>query len=87
MPEPIPDEHIEAMNALAGAIDDVLNGPQLPGLKRARKVGFVLLTANFGEIDNGRVNYISNGNKADMIAMVKEYLARLEGRAGEGGHA
>ena len=87
MPDPIPDEHIEAMNALAGAIDDVLNGPQLPGLQLDRKGCFVLLTANFGEIDNGRVNYISNGNRSDMIAMVKECLARLEGQASEAGRA
>ena len=79
---PIDPAHRANMNALAKAIDEVLNGKDRP-----RKVGFVLLCAEFGKIDNGRVNYISNGDRSDMIAMMKEFIARAEGRYAEGGAA
>lgn len=62
-------------NALASGIDDALNGPGGP-----KKVAFCLFVAEFGKIDGGRVNFVSNGDRADMIAMVKEWLARTEGR-------
>lgn len=70
------------MNALANLIDGLFNGDDEP-----KRVGFVLLMAEFGKIDGGRVNYISNGERADMIAMMKEWLARAEGRYFEGGRA
>ncbi|WP_235890534.1 hypothetical protein [Martelella alba] len=70
------------MNELARRVDEWFNGPRLPGVKRG--VGFVLLVAEFGKIDGGRVNYISNGSREDMVAMLREYLARLEGRAADG---
>lgn len=76
---PIQTEYIASMNELANRIDTWFNGPRLPGVNP--KVGFVLLMAEFGNIEDGRVNYISNGNREDMIAMLREYLARLEGRA------
>lgn len=76
--KPIQPEFHALMNALASGIDQALNGPKLPGVPP--KVGFVLLCAEFGKIEGGKVNYISNGQRADMIAMLKEYLARLEGR-------
>lgn len=75
MPDPIQPQHHHTMNALARGIDEALNGKRKP-----RKLGFILLVAEFGQITNGRVNYISNGERADMIAMMREYLARLEGR-------
>lgn len=79
---PIQQEHREIMNGLAHAIDELFNLPGLP-----KKVGFVLLTAEFGKIDGGRVNYISNGERTDMLAMMKELTARFEGRYQEGGAA
>lgn len=78
MAEPIQAEHHAMMNALAGGIDEILNGAPKPGVKP--KLGFILLVAEFGKIDGGRVNYISNGQRADMLAMLREYLARIEGR-------
>lgn len=74
--DPIQSKFQELMRGLAQGIDEVLNGK-----KRPKRVGFILLVAEFGKIDDGRVNYISNGERADMIAMLKEYLARVEGRA------
>lgn len=70
------------MNAMATAIDQTLNGTKQP-----KRFAFVMLVAEFGQIDNGRVNYISNGSREDMIAMMKEFIARAEGRYVETGGA
>lgn len=78
MADPIQAEHHALMNALAHGVDEALNGPRQIGIKP--RLGFVLLVAEFGKIDGGRVNYISNGNREDMLAMCREYLARAEGR-------
>lgn len=83
MSDPIQPQHHEAMNGLAAGIDDVLNGKELPGLPRKKKIGFVLLVAEFGKMEGGRVNYISNGERDDMLTMCREYLARAEGRVVE----
>ena len=72
---PIESAHRARMNALAKVIDDALNGPERP-----RKVAFTLLVTEFGQIESGRVNYISNGSREDMAVMLKELLARFEGR-------
>jgi hypothetical protein len=79
MTDPIAAKYHDLMNGLAHGIDDILNGDKEP-----KKVGFVLIMAEFGEITDGRVNYISNGEREDMLAMVKEWLARAEGRYVEG---
>lgn len=82
---PIEEAHRELMNDIARAIDKGFNG-ELRG--HDRKVAFVLLTANFGDYEGGRVNYISNGERADIIAMMKELIGRFEGRvADQGGKA
>jgi len=78
MPDPIRPAYHKSMNSLAQGIDEALNGKRKPG--KPRKLGFILLVAEFGQIENGRVNYISNGRREDMIAMLREYLARAEGR-------
>lgn len=80
MAEPIQSQYRDMMNGLAGGIDEVLNGQTRP-----KKVAFVLLMAEFGKIDDGRVNYISNADRADCIAMMKEWIARAEGRYVEDG--
>lgn len=71
----------EPMRKLATVVDTMLNGPRGMGLDR--RWGFVVLVAEFGRIEGGRVNYISNGERDDMVAMLREYLARLEGRVAE----
>jgi len=75
MADQIQERYRARMNLLARKIDKELNGNG-----KTRKLGFILLTAEFGKIEDGRVNYISNGERADMIAMLREYLARVEGR-------
>jgi len=74
---PIQAQHRMMMNALADVLDRAFNG-EVHG--HDRKVAFVLLSANFGDIAGGRVNYISNGERADIITMMKELIARFEGR-------
>lgn len=78
MADPIAQEQYAMMNVLAEVIDEALNGQRIPGIEP--KIGFVLLVSKFGEIDGGRVNYISNGERESMITMLREYLARAEGR-------
>jgi hypothetical protein len=71
------------MNALAGAIDDLLNGEDCPPDKR--KLGFFLSIFPFGDVQ-GRMNYISNAEGADVRAMLTDILARIDGRLAEPGH-
>lgn len=67
------------MNALAGALDEMFNGK---GCKAEdKKVGFFLTTFEFDA--PGRFNYISNADKVDVRAMLKDVVARIEGRMAE----
>lgn len=74
MGAPIEQQHRAMMKDIARALDTVFNGDARP-----KRVAFCLLVANFGDIQDGRVNYISNAERADMIALAKEWLARVEG--------
>lgn len=69
MSDPIDPRYHELMNALAEGIDQVLGG-----------VAFALLVFEHGKTDGGRVNYIGNANREDMIAAMREFIARAEGR-------
>lgn len=40
-----------------------------------------LLVAPFNAPEGGRVNWVSNGNREDMVTLMKELMARFEGRA------
>ena len=81
---PIEDKYREKMTAIAQALDELLNG-EAKG--PARKTGFVLLVFPFGE-NEGRCNYISNGaNRKDVVAMLKEQIARFEGQPEASGTA
>lgn len=72
---PIEEKFRALMNETARALDRLFNGEK----KGAdREVAFVLLTWNFGE--GGRANYISNGERPEMITAMKELVARFEGR-------
>ena len=78
--KPISKEQREDMNKMAVLLDKVFNGDVRP-----KKVGFALLTYNFGEDikGTGRVNYIGNGERSDVRAALSELLARWEGRYAE----
>jgi hypothetical protein len=81
---PIEEKQREFMNALARGIDDLLNGKDCP--KEKKKTGFTLLVYDFETgPDGGRFNYISNSDRQDVIATMKEVIARHEGRYHEKG--
>lgn len=88
MADQIQGEMILPMNHLAEALDELLNGVAPPPPQTWNKRwGFVLLTAEFGAIQDGRVNYISNGEREDMVALLRELLARFEGQPFQEGRA
>lgn len=72
MSNAIEPQYHAAMNALAEAIDDVLGG-----------LGFALLVFELNKVEGGRVNYISNAKREDMLAAMREFVARSEGRVHE----
>jgi len=77
--QPIPPEFHKLMNDLARELDERFNPPALPGLgERQRRVGFFLTTFEFNK--HGRFNYISNAEKLDVKAMLKDIVARIEAR-------
>lgn len=53
------------MNAIAEVLSEALEGQ-----------GFALLVFDFG--DKGRMNYISNARREDMIVAMKEFISRSE---------
>lgn len=74
--QPIQPEYIEVMRALGRAIDETLNDDEGP-----KTTGFCLLVFPFGQSNNEhRCNYLSNADREDMIATMKEFIARAEGR-------
>lgn len=75
---PIQPEYRELMNQTAEALDQFFNG-SLRGSDR--KIGYVLLTFPFGEVQNSRCNFISNGaDRRDVVTLMKEMIARFEGQ-------
>lgn len=85
MPEqerPIDPELRTQMQGIGAALDFAFNGPESP-----KKYAFALFVFPFGSSDDHRSNYISNGTREDMIATLKEFIARSEGsyvKPGEG---
>jgi hypothetical protein len=79
---PIQPAYRQMMANLAVELDRILNGEADP-----RTVGFCLFVFNLGATENGRVNYISNCDRNEMIVAVKEWLARAEGRVQPPGNA
>lgn len=83
MTAPIQVEYRQRMNDLAATLDEYFNGPEYK--TAGRKVFFALLIGEFDKLDDGRINYISNGSRDDMTSALKELLARWEGRYSEAG--
>jgi hypothetical protein len=70
------------LQSIAAGMDKVLNG-DAKGV--AKRVGFTVLVYNFGDTVN--VNYVSNSDRADMVATLKCLLARWEGQPIQSGRA
>lgn len=73
--EPISPELIKRMNEVARFLDEIFNGINEP-----KKIGFALLTYKFGEQieGTGRVNYIGNGERKDVVNALRELIGRWE---------
>lgn len=70
------------MQSMASALDDVLNEKGKP-----KKNGFVLLVFPFDGPEGQRTNYVSNGQRQDIIVALKEIVARFEGQPHHSGRA
>jgi hypothetical protein len=69
---PIQAAYQNQMRAVASVIHEYFNPTGEEG------VVFTMLLTKSGEMEGGRVNYISNGTRSEMIEMTKEWLARAE---------
>lgn len=78
--QPIQPEFRDLMNNLARGIDEILNDRKTGA---DRRVGFVLLVFNMNQAGERetRCNYISNADRLDIVAMMKDQIARFEGAA------
>jgi hypothetical protein len=72
----------KAMQSLAKMLDAVLNAK--PGRK---DYGFVLLVFNEEGQSGSRTNYVSNCDRKDIIAALKEVTGRFEGQPEQSGRA
>lgn len=85
MADPIHPEVRQQMNHVARLLDESFNEKGKP-----KKYGFALLVFDFTRpgIDREFLSWISNAERADMLVALKEYIARMEGRAPDTeGHA
>jgi hypothetical protein len=80
--EEISREYRRAMNELARDLDAIFNGTRKG---KDRNVCFTLLITDFNK--GNRVNYISNGEREDIVVMLKEILARFQGQPEQKGTA
>lgn len=81
---PIQTEYRAQMEAVVRGLDEIFNG-DLRG--DDRHTGFVLLVFPFGEKE-GRCNFISNGaDRADIVCLFKEMIARFQGQPEMSGKA
>ena len=82
--KPIPEDQRAFINALGKEIDVALNGKTIP-----KKIGFFLAIFPFDTDPaamGGRFSYVSNADKLDVRVMLKEILARIEGRLAKVGN-
>jgi len=70
------------MQSMASALDDALNEKGKP-----KKNGFVLLVFPFDGPEGQRTNYVSNGQRQDIVVALKEIIARFEGQPHQSGRA
>jgi hypothetical protein len=70
--EQIQGKFREQMNVIAEVLDETFNGDG------PKQVGFALLTYEFDGPKDGRVNYIGNGKREDVLKALKELIGRWE---------
>lgn len=77
----------DIMAALAAMLDDILNGERDPD---EEKHIFALLVFTPGAIGGSHANWVSNGQRPDMLKAMKELVERFEAQdlmAAAGGKA
>ncbi len=89
-PGPIQEKYRAQMHALSMALDEMLNGVGGAAAQpTGKRVGFFLAVYDMDHEGSapGRFNYISNSDKLDVRAMMKEIEARISARLQAGGTA
>jgi hypothetical protein len=76
---PIEPRHHRLMNTLADMLDDAFNGDKQGA---DRTVGFILMAFDFRRAD-GLCNYISNADRAGVVRVLEDQLARFKAQAAE----
>jgi len=66
--QPIEQQRRDVMNVVASILTDAFRG-----------YGFCLLVFDLNSHD-GRMNYISNAQRKDMLTAMREFIAHCEGR-------
>lgn len=77
---PIEQRYFEEMQDLGRLLDNYLNREVKPPAQRT--TGFVLMVFSFGPGE--RMNYISNADRRDVIAALREQLSYFEGMPDSG---
>lgn len=72
--QPIQPELRAIMNDIGRVIAQAMKETAGPGY------GFALLMFGLEGDEKGRMNYLSNCNREDMLTAMKEFIARAEGR-------
>ena len=75
------DTH-EVMQGVARGLDTIFNGRD-----RKKQNGFVLLVFPFKHTGKATVDYVSNAERKDIVAALKEIIARFEGMPYQEGEA
>lgn len=79
---PVEQEYIEKMRTVARGIDHHFNGTLLG----KRSIGFILMVFPFDKPE-GRCNYMSNAQRAEVLQLLKEQVKRFEEQAQEAEYA
>jgi hypothetical protein len=74
------------LDAIAGAIDDVLNGPKIDGRRLGNTCFAIIIFEKDGE-DASLASFVSNGDRDDIHIALKTMVARFDGQAELRGHA
>ena len=75
---PVDEQYHAQMTAIMQTLDELLNGPKGPGY--VKRNGIVIMMFPFENFD-GRCNYMSNGaDRADIVTLMREMIARFEGQ-------
>lgn len=70
--DPIDPKYRSVLNSIAQVIDKGFNGDIKP-----KKIGFALILFEFDKVESGKMNWISNANRNDMIDALMEMVVQL----------